>query len=240
MLRTLALGPYRALAVSASLLLIPEARAGDDARRALTARLDLTSLGRTVQPTEQAAPPERADPRFPLLPAPADPARVAAGPSFGEVGYRHITVYSGTGIGLERDRATDQEIALSVGTFIAPDLEFNGELGLWYHDQDGDDAMSISTSIVFKWHFIHRESWTAHLNIGIGPMLATDSVPSGGTNINFMPRLGLGFTREIGPSGTRLYAGARWHHISNARITGEARNPDRDGILFEVGLAFPF
>ncbi len=219
------------------------AAASDDTDAGLTGRLDLTRLGVTWQPAEETAPatpPARQGPRLPLLPTPADPARVAAGPSFGEVGYRHITIYSGTGIGMETDAAIDQEIAGSIGVFIAPDLEVNGELGLWYFGQEGDDAVGISTSFVFRWHFIHRENWTAHFNAGIGLMGATDEVPDQGTGFNFMPRLGLGFTRELGDSGTRLYGGARWHHISNARINGETRNPDRDGILLEFGLSFPF
>ncbi len=239
--RPIAHAPYRPLAIATSLLIASLAHAHEDTTTGgLNGRLDLSRLGAPAEPATDTPPADHPGPRLPLLPPPADPARVAAGPSFGEVGYRHITIYSGTGIGFETDAATDQQIAASVGVFIAPDLEVNGELGLWYFGQDGDDAVGVSTSFVFKWHFIHRENWTVHFNAGVGPMLATDSVPAGGTNFNFMPRLGLGFTREISDSGTRLYGGARWHHISNARIAGETRNPDRDGMLFEIGLAFPF
>jgi hypothetical protein len=82
-------------------------------------------------------------------------------------------------------------------------------------------------------------SWTLFADVGIGVLLATDNTPSGGTGFNFTPRAGVGGTWRLNDEGVRLQAGVRWHHISNARINGETRNPDRDGIMGYVALQFP-
>src|SRR5436309_3218979 len=74
---------------------------------------------------------------------------------------------------------------------------------------------------------------------GWGGGTAGDQRGGGGTGFDFMPRAGVGFTRRL-TDDMRLEAGLRWHHISNARIHGEARNPSRDAPMFYVGLIFPF
>jgi hypothetical protein len=160
--------------------------------------------------------------------------------SFGQKGYRRATIYGGIGVGLENEDAIDTEIALALGWFVAPAFEVQGELSTWAFFQEGDDAVGLSPAIVFRWHFLMRERWSVDFNAGIGPVFSSDVVPEAGTGVNFMPRIGFGFTHEIGARGARLHTGIRWHHISNARINGEVRNPDRDGVLAEFGVTFPF
>lgn len=164
----------------------------------------------------------------------------AVGPAFGEVGHRRWQLSFGTGVGFEAEDSIDPAIAVDVSVFVAPDFEVAGELSIWYFAQDFDDAVGLSGSIVFRYHYINNDTLSAFFEAGIGPMIATDTVPQGGTGLNFIPRFGLGLTFPLGDSGTRLVTGVRWHHISNARINGETRNPDRDGVYGWVGLSFPF
>lgn len=117
------------------------------------------------------------------------------------------------------------------------------ELGGWYFNQEGDDAFGINPELVFRWHAFHDEdkSWTWFFDTGIGVVASSDLVPDKGTGFNFMPRVGTGFTIELdAESQMRLMAGVRWHHISNARIGGDERNPSRDGLGIHAAIVFPF
>lgn len=140
------------------------------------------------------------------------------------------------------DDANGFNINGAVTYFVIEDVEITFELGGWYHDQEGEDAWSVNPSFVFRWHALHDEEkdWTVYVDTGIGVLIASDQVPDGGTEFNFMPRVGAGFTARLGESNARLMAGVRWHHISNARIKGEARNPSRDGVAVYTSVVFPF
>jgi len=125
-------------------------------------------------------------------------------------------------------------------SFLVEDFELGVEVGFWYHDQPGDDALSINPELVLRWHFVNEDIWTIYLEGGLGVLVSTDLVPDEGTGFNFTPRAGIGFTRLIDPeSRCRLEGGVRWHHISNARINGDVRNPSRDSILFFANLVIP-
>ncbi|MBK7405497.1 MAG: acyloxyacyl hydrolase [Phycisphaerales bacterium] len=124
--------------------------------------------------------------------------------------------------------------------FLVDDVEWLLELATWYHAQEGDDAASLNPAMEFRWHFFNNGDTSVFVNAGIGVLGATDNVPDMGTGFDFTPRIGLGVTEAIGADGTRLIAGLRWHHISNARIHGEERNPSRDAPMLYVQFAVPF
>ncbi len=134
----------------------------------------------------------------------------------------------------------DQGITLSYNRFLVDDIEWFLEGGLWtFYDQGGDNAFGLSASLGFRWHFVSREQWSLFADVGIGVLGTTDHVPPEGTSFNFMPRAGLGFTRQL-DENVRLMGGVRWHHISNGRTRGDSRNPARDAPQLYVGLVFPF
>jgi opacity protein-like surface antigen len=171
--------------------------------------------------------------------APAEPVSEArpAG-AFGQSGTEWLTVGGAFSYGF--NGSTDLGAFGSYSYFIATDVELGAEVGLWHFNQSGDDASGLSGSLLLRWHFIDTGPWTVFADAGIGVLGSTDNVPEGGTSFNFMPRLGIGFTRQITDDGLRLEAGWRWHHISNARIHGDEHNPARDQNLLFVGLIFPF
>ncbi len=165
-------------------------------------------------------------------------ARVDEPKEFGEKGTQWWTV--GGGLASNFVDATDFSIRAAWSQFIVKDVEFSLELNAWYFDQPGDNAVGINPAFVFRWHFVKLEGWTAYADVGIGPLFTSDVVPEGGTSFDFMPRVGVGITRVIDDAGDRLQVGVRWHHISNARIAGDAHNPARDGMMVYVGVMFPF
>jgi hypothetical protein len=200
----------------------------------------------------------RSEPAPPAPPAPATPPgapasdKPAAGDAeltapakkFGDTGF--WTFNLGAAYANDFDGATDVAGVNSVSVFIASGLEFSLESAGWYFHQDGPDTGGISGSIAFRYHWFLGEQnastrdWSLFGEAGIGLLGAFNEVPDGGTNFNFMPRLGGGATFRLTDSGIRLLVGMRWHHISNGRISGDTDNPARDAVLVHTMIMFPF
>jgi len=165
----------------------------------------------------------------------------ADGPKpYGLAGDTRLTLGTGVAFDLEdNDDSTDFSLSLTWSRFLVDDWEFRAGLGGWYFDQDPDSTWGVSPEIAMRWHFINREPWTVYGEAGIGLLFAADDVPSGGSSVDFMPRVGIGATHRLNTRGDRLEFGVRWHHISNARSVGDSNNPDRDGVMFYAGISFP-
>lgn len=103
--------------------------------------------------------------------------------------------------------------------------------------QPGLDAGGGGASLMFRWHFLARESWSVYADAGCGLLFTNEPVPSDGGKVNFTPRVGVGGTYAIHAS-MRLMGGVRWYHISNAN-TSES-NPSRDSIQLYGGISLPF
>ena len=159
--------------------------------------------------------------------------------AFGERGGERLTL--NLGLAEDEGTATDlQLLAVAWSRFVVEDVEMLVEGSAWHFQQEGDDAMGLALTLGTRWHVLNRPSWSLFLEGGIGVLGATDNVPEGGTGFDFMPRLGLGGTIDIGDSGVRAIMGVRWHHISNGRIYGDVANPSRDAPMVYVGISFPF
>jgi hypothetical protein len=120
--------------------------------------------------------------------------------------------------------------------FVVDDVEIGVEAAAWWIFQE-DDTNAVSASLITRYHFYQGRSLSAFVEGNVGLFLAGDSVPDNGTSFDLLPRLGAGLTIPLDHEGTRLITGIHWHHISNARINGEARNPSRDAVGFYVGIS---
>jgi hypothetical protein len=152
------------------------------------------------------------------------------------------TWWWGTGGSYANDLSDNHDVGayLSVRYFLADRWEFGGQLNVRYFAQEGEDAVGFNPVMIFRYHFLKREKWTAFFDFGIGVMVSTDTVPDRSTSFNFTPRVGVGVTREITDGGARLEAGLTWAHISNARIQGDGNNESRDAPQIYVGVVFPW
>ncbi|VAX42573.1 hypothetical protein MNBD_PLANCTO03-1181 [hydrothermal vent metagenome] len=200
-------------------------------------------VGPALAATDPAAPPLSTEgARLSLSTPEANKTALPDGPApaarYGAEGTEWILF--GTGFAHDFDASTDLNINIGYSIFFVDNIEWVLELGAWYHSQPGDNALSINPVMDFRWHFYNTGKTSFFANAGIGLLGATDNVPDKGTGFNFTPRIGVGLTHQISDDGTRLIAGLRWHHISNARLNGESRNPDRDAPMLYMQIAVPF
>ncbi|MDX1682878.1 MAG: acyloxyacyl hydrolase, partial [Phycisphaeraceae bacterium] len=84
-----------------------------------------------------------------------------------------------------------------------------------------------------------EDRYTVYLDGGAGLQHSGESIPADGTNFNFRPQVGIGFTWHI-DENIHLMSGARWLHISNAGINGDDQNPGFDGAQVYAGVSIPF
>jgi len=158
--------------------------------------------------------------------------------AYGAKGSQWISV--GSAIAFDLSKTTDFNGHVTITRFLAQDIEVGFEGALWGVSQEGSDAAGVSGSFLMRWHFYNEGDWTVFLDAGIGVLASTDNIPAQGTSLNFLPRVGIGFTHAIGRGSARLIAGAQYHHISNARLLGDDTNPARDLPLIYAGIVFPF
>ena len=160
-----------------------------------------------------------------------------AAPQFGMAGSAYWLAMAAAGSDLEADHFGRG--GMGVSYFMADDLSIDVELNFGYYRSMGDDALGANFNLLFRWHFWRADdrSWTVYIDGGAGMLFATDEVPRGGSNFNFTPQGGLGASWDIGDN-RRLLVGARWHHISNARLYDT--NPGQDHAMLYVMLAWPF
>jgi hypothetical protein len=202
-----------------------------------TSTLTRTPAAISLQPTEKQ-PETKAETKPATTSDATDATSLKLAPAYGTEGSEWL--WAGYGIADNFEDSVDQYIYFAWSTFLAQDVEVALEAGGWYFNQPGDNEGGLSGSILFRWHFIHHETWTVYAMGGIGVLGATGEVPDGGTSFDLLPRLGVGVTKQLTDEGLRLDVGLRWHHISNARIAGDDDNPSRDSAMLYVGLIFPF
>ncbi len=211
-----------------------------------------TSLGAEPAPAPSltVAPVVMGQPAAEAAPAATEPATDLASlsgtgvPAFGSSGSTWWGVGGGGAFGFGD---VDAKGYVTISHFLADDLELTGELAGWYLSLHNDDAGvdddgstgGASVSGILRYHVVNTGSWTIFIDGGIGVLFAGEDVPAGGSAVNFLPRVGAGFTAAI-TDATRLQVGASWHHVSNADFNGDDDNPGRDGVMVYAGLIFAF
>jgi hypothetical protein len=198
---------------------------------ALHSGVRLSTLGAMLKPDG----PDSAPDHTPTLAArsPSDPYGRADGTWYLSLGGGAAPDFKGS---------TDLRGTLAASTFLASRFELLLELGGWHHTQRGRDAVSASLGLSGRYHLLEWNDFerTLFIQLGIGVLVADRSVPTGGTNVNLLPHAGAGITQRLTRDGLRLVVSAGWHHISNANLRGDGRNPARDGLMIGAALTFPF
>jgi hypothetical protein len=121
--------------------------------------------------------------------------------------------------------------------FLVENFSFDfGAEGAWF-SQPGGNTWGGGPAVMFRWHFLARETWSIYADGGCGLMFTGANVPSNGSQVNFTPRLGMGVSFDVAPNA-RILTGVRWAHISNANLSSS--NDGRNSIQLYAGLSLPF
>ena len=188
-----------------------------------------------------------ANPRFPianllslllLIAAPLALAEDPRPPAFprGTLSFQTYGTYSG-GLGEFTNTAS---AAAGVGYYVFDNLSLSLEAsGYRAQNAPGRDTWMYGVSGVLRHHVIQLDRATLFIDAGFGPVEATARVPVGGTYFNFITRVGIGATFQL-KEHTYLIGGARYFHLSNARIDGPTRNPSINGVEGFLGVMWTF
>jgi hypothetical protein len=141
------------------------------------------------------------------------------------------------------DEDVDAAVA-SVGYYFDDRHVFRVEAVGYYFDEEGpnpdaEDSLGSGLNVGLRYHFLEYKRVSLFIDGIAGLFYANRNFPEGGTHFNFNEQLGLGVTFRLGEN-THLISGARFMHISNARIHGEDENPSYDALGGYIGVMFTF
>jgi hypothetical protein len=124
---------------------------------------------------------------------------------------------------------------IGAGYYLIDNLSLNVEAAGYGVFPDGPDAGAGELRFLIRHHLLHCGRFSLFADIGEGFFEASQDTPQAGTRFNFVFRAGLGASYQL-RDDLYLIGGARYWHLSNAKLEGEARNPALNGVEGYVGL----
>lgn len=160
----------------------------------------------------------------------------AVRPTYGDRGARRWSIGGMVATDFQRERIIAVRGGLEWFPIDAFSLGLDADLG-WVGQDAGDDAGFLGVSVMLRWHFLRKESWTLYADLGIGLFYATAPVPPDGSRLDFTPQAGIGCSIAMGGQ-TRLLVGIGWYHLSNARTTDTNFGIDALAVTTRISLPF--
>lgn len=161
---------------------------------------------------------------------------LAAEPTF-PADHWTLTANTAYAMGLGDPDADLASVSVGANYFVIDNLSLGLEISGLHADQSSDDAFGGGLSAVLRHHFFDFDGTTIFFDVMSGPVQWSRRVPEGGTHFNFITRAGIGATHKLNDDFD-LMGGARYFHMSNARIEGDERNPSVNGIEFYIGVVW--
>jgi hypothetical protein len=123
--------------------------------------------------------------------------------------------------------------------YFGDEVSIGAQFDGYWVDQEEDDTALAGASLILRWHFLASERYTLFIDAVGGVSYAAADVPEGGTQFNYIPRIGGGATVKL-RDDLHLLGGVRFFHLSNGNLNGRDENPSQDGAQFFVGLMWTF
>jgi hypothetical protein len=126
------------------------------------------------------------------------------------------------------------------GRMLRPWLAGSVRGGIMHLDDNGTNTEGLSLEGGIQLFLWRKPSIKVFYDVGFGPCLTNNPLPSGGTKFNFASRFGLGVLFRVHPN-VHCELGYRHVHISNGGlINGDNHNPgfDSDGAFSGMVLTF--
>jgi Lipid A 3-O-deacylase (PagL) len=131
----------------------------------------------------------------------------------------------------------------SIGYYVMDNVSMNFEATSYYGTHLASPGVANegvfyggSVESILRCDLIHYGKWSAYVEGGIGFSELSKSVPTGGTNYNFVLTAGFGLSKSLGESCS-LMAGCRWFHLSNGAFF-TSKNPGFDSLMVYSGFLF--
>jgi hypothetical protein len=141
------------------------------------------------------------------------------------------------------DDHEDQFAGGSVGLGYYFFDRIGGVVEVPFYDIDqrhGAAAVASGITLLARIHLLEIDRFSLFGDIGAGALLGDNRIPAHGTNFNFTPQAGLGFTYRIAHRVDLIF-GSRYFHLSNAGIDGRDHNPSINAAMQGyVGLLWQF
>lgn len=160
--------------------------------------------------------------------------RADADPMF-DKGSFTLHSYASYGDALRGDEHKYGTAALGMAYYVADGFALGVEAAGLGVQQDEGDTYGGGLALLARLHLINTEKFTIFLDVSSGPFQTDNRVPDDGTHFNFLSRAGVGMSLPLNDDWA-IMAGARYFHLSNARIHGSDQNPGLDGVEGYIGL----
>ena len=120
-------------------------------------------------------------------------------------------------------------------------ISINAEMvgGVVSAEDEGGESGTVGGDLLVRYHFLRGDGWSLYGEAGSGFLQTSMSFPANGTHFNFTPQAGIGLLMDL-DDNMHLMAGARWHHVSNARMQGVGQNPGYDAAMIYAGVLLRF
>jgi hypothetical protein len=126
-----------------------------------------------------------------------------------------------------------------VSYYFIENVALSAQVSGLFVDQPVEDAAAVEADLLLRHHLFHFDRYSFFLDVGAGLFEGDERVPASGTRFNFALQSGLGLTCRL-RDNLYLIGGARYYHLSNADLEGDARNPSLNGVRGYFGLMFTF
>jgi hypothetical protein len=157
-------------------------------------------------------------------------------------GYRTLD-FQGQFIQEVTNQRKDQLAGGSFGFdyYLLDRVAVEADFPLYHVDRSGlPGTIAGGFTLLARLNFLEFDPWSVFIDGGAGALLAGNRVPAYGTNFNFTPQAGFGFTYRL-HDGVDLIAGSHFFHLSNAGADGGNHNPGINGAMEGyAGLMFRF
>lgn len=127
---------------------------------------------------------------------------------------------------------------MGLGYYLVDNLALNIE-GVGYFVYHAHNSAGGGLDLLPRWHYLAQDNWSMYLDGGCGSIYTSDTLRDPGTHFNFTLQRGADATYNLTDRLAAMF-GARWFHISDARIRGKNRNVGLDSPIFYVGVMSPF
>lgn len=168
-----------------------------------------------------------------------------AAPAAAQQDERSVVFPRGTGmfsiegryvVGVE-DGEDLPNVALAYDHLVLDNFSLGLEVAGYGYFKDGDDTAAIGLHGRLRHHvFEFGDDATMFLGVGFGPIYGGESMPAGGTHLNFVSRAGLGGAWKVRDDMV-LTLGVDFWHLSNGQIV-DGENPAINGVQGYVGIGW--